>query len=155
MAHNNHISQEYTTGGVILCRLKHGDDLLEALTALCRDREIAAGTVQGIGALSRAAAGYYDQKDRVYRDIGLPGHWEILSLLGNISLRDGAPMCHAHIILGNERGETFGGHLTKGCTVFACECAITVLNGTPLNRAHDETTGLPLWSVTDDNRRKP
>jgi uncharacterized protein len=145
MASQIFISSDYDSRRVILCRLNHGADLLEALTGICAEQGITAGTLQAVGALSAARVAYYHQDTRTYEELSFPGHWEILSLLGNVSLRDGATLCHAHIVLGDAKGNTVGGHLVKGCAVFACECAVTVLAGAPLHRGFDETTGLPLW----------
>ncbi|MBN1534778.1 MAG: DUF296 domain-containing protein [Spirochaetes bacterium] len=139
------ISGDYTASRTILSRLAHGADLLDALTGICTGQGVTAGSLQAIGALSEARVAYYHQETKTYEEIPLPGHWEILSCIGNVSLRDGAPICHAHMILGDARGNTVGGHLVKGCRVFACECTVTVLAGTPLHRGLDEITGLRLW----------
>jgi predicted DNA-binding protein with PD1-like motif len=102
-------------------------------------------SLSGIGALDGARIAFYYQEKRVYDEVEFTGHFEILSLIGNVSIRDGKPMCHAHIILGDETGSTFGGHLVKGCTIFACELVIFLLQGEPLERGLDQETGLPLW----------
>jgi len=135
----------YTTGDTLVCRLPHGKDLLEAVTEICIDNSIHMASLSGIGALDGVRIAYYDQEKRVYNEIAFEGHFEILSLLGNISIRDGKPMCHAHIICGDEKGDTFGGHLVTGCTIFACELVIFPLQGEPQVRGFDEETGLPLW----------
>ena len=135
----------YTVGDAVVCRLSCGKDLLEAITEICIDNNIHMATLSGIGALDGAHIAYYDQEKRVYNEIEFEGHFEILSLNGNVSIRDGKPMCHAHIICGDEQGSTFGGHLVKGCTIFACELAMFPLKGKPLVRGFDEETGLPLW----------
>ena len=129
----------------MVCRLPHGRDLLEAVTEICIDKNISMAAVGGIGALNGARIAYYDQGKREYNEIERTGHFEILSLIGNVSIKDGKPMCHAHIICGDERGATFGGHLAQGCTVFACEVVIIPLQGEPLVRGYDEETGLTLW----------
>jgi len=126
-------------------RLPHGGDLLETLTELCIRHDVRLGRVEAIGAVSRARVGYYDQTKHEYRCLELDRPLEILSLIGNVSLRDGRPMVHAHITLGDDQGHAFGGHLAPGTIVFACECTLQAFEGPPLERKPDATTGLMLW----------
>jgi uncharacterized protein len=69
--------------------------------------------------------------------------------VGNISLKDGNPMVHAHITLADEAGKAYGGHLIPGTVVFACEFILQVFEQPLLERGFDEATGLPLWSMND------
>lgn len=139
------MKREFTTGRTIVARLPHGADLLESITALCREHKLAMGTVTAIGALSDAVVGYYDQNQKSYHELPFPGHSEILALVGTLSQRDGAVMCHAHVTLADEFGRAFGGHLVAGCRIFAAEVTVTELVGEPLTRGFDEVTGLHLW----------
>ncbi|MDW7710517.1 MAG: DNA-binding protein [Deferrisomatales bacterium] len=131
---------------VLMGRLRRGDDLLECLTAFVRREGVRLGRVEALGAVERARVGYYDQGAFEYRYLEFDTDLEILALLGNVSLRDGEPMVHAHVTLGDAQGRAFGGHLAPGTRVFACEFAVEVLDGEELHRGHDEATGLPLWT---------
>ena len=71
--------------------------------------------------------------------------FEILNLNGNISLKDGEPMVHAHIILADQNGNSFGGHLEEGTKVFASEIQIEEFSKPDKNRKYDQATGLTLW----------
>ena len=132
---------------MIMGKLSHGGDLLEELTGLCEKENITLGTVEAIGAVQKARIGYYDQAARVYEFVEFNTHLEIASLLGNISIRDGKPMVHAHVTFSDEQGVCCAGHLAAGTTVFACEFHITVCDGPAFTRDHDEQTGLPLWTM--------
>ncbi|MEW6308986.1 MAG: PPC domain-containing DNA-binding protein [Bacillota bacterium] len=134
-----------TPGRCFIGRLGHGDDLLAAVEAVARENGIAAGTFQCIGALTKAAIGYYHQDRREYETITCAEHMEIVWCGGNISQRDGKPAVHGHIILADATGAAFGGHLLSGNGIFACELFVQELTGVELERAWDETTGLPLW----------
>ena len=72
---------------------------------------------------------------------------EITSLIGNISMRDGAVALHAHVTLGDRRGNVRGGHLLPGTPVFACEAVLCKIEGPELTRGYDEITKLPLWNL--------
>lgn len=133
-------------GRTYIGRLAQGSDLLAELNRLCDELWISHGEVRAIGAVSRAKVGYYDQVERVYGFIDLDRHLEILSLVGNVSLKDGKPFVHAHVVLGDEQAAAVGGHLAEGCTVFACEAVISeLLPQHELSRGLDQGTGLPLW----------
>ena len=75
----------------------------------------------------------------------MDGAVELVSLLGNVSRRDGATAVHAHATLAGHDGACVGGHVVPGCRVFACELILQELVGEPLERGLDEVTGLPLW----------
>jgi predicted DNA-binding protein with PD1-like motif len=81
-----------------------------------------------------------------YKDVDLSEPMEIVSLYGNISLKDGKPFVHAHVVLSDEKGNARGGHLLPGSSpVFACEITIEEFEGPELIRGFDERTRLALW----------
>ncbi len=127
-------------------RLDHGADLLEQITGICRENNIQLGRVEAIGAVQKACLAYYDQQTFEYRFFTMDKHLEITKLVGNISLKDGVPFVHAHITLADETGAVYGGHLSPGTTVFACEVLIESIEGAIFERKFDETTCLPLWA---------
>jgi uncharacterized protein len=139
--------KDFTGRRILMGRLDHGADLLEEITKLCRTEKIRMGRVEAIGAVSGARLGFYNQTTRAYQFFVLEEAMEILSLSGNISHKDGDVMVHAHVVLSDEKGRAFGGHLAPGTTIFACECLVEVLDGPVLERSFDEPTGLPLWRM--------
>ena len=128
-------------------KLAHGADLLEELTLICKDNNIWLGRVEALGAVQKAKIGYYDQDKRQYNFIDIDKHLEITNLVGNISLKDGKPIIHAHITLSDSEARAFGGHLAQGTIVFACEFVMEAFDGPKLLRGLDEQTGLPLWEM--------
>jgi len=132
---------------ILVGKLKHGGDLLEELTSVCEHNDINLGRVEAIGAVKKARLGFYNQQQRKYDFFEIEENMEITALLGNISMRDGKPMVHAHITLSDAQGRAYGGHLAPGTVVFACEFIIDLFQGPQLLRTHDEETGLPLWEM--------
>jgi predicted DNA-binding protein with PD1-like motif len=108
------------------------------------------GVLSVIGAVQGATIGYYDQFEKVYRSRHIDGGLEITSCHGNISLKDSAVMIHAHIVLSDAEGHTYGGHLMSPTTLFAGEAHIQELGGKPREREYDSATGLFLWR--DENK---
>ena len=143
-------SREFARGRRVVARLPHGGDLLAEIAAVADEHGMATAELRAIGALSEARLAFYDQETKTYGEFDVPGAVELLGLLGNVSRRDGDIAVHAHAMLGRRDGTTLGGHVVAGCAVFACELVVVELAGPPLERGHDERTGLPLWTTLED-----
>ena len=141
------IYHEVTPQRTFMGKLKFGADLLEELTAVCVENNIRLGRVEALGAVQQARVGFYDQQAREYDFHEMDEPLEITKLIGNISLRDGKPMVHAHITLADSQGNAYGGHLAPGTIVFATEFIIKTYDGPDYVRDYDEPTGLPLWKM--------
>lgn len=137
--------QSLTAGRGFVGRLETGSDLVTEIERFCLEQGITAAQVVVIGALRRAAFAYYEQHDRRYRELSSETHHEIVGFTANISLRDDKPFLHAHATLADATGATVGGHLLRGCEVFAAEVMIRELAGVSLVRVPDSETGLALW----------
>jgi predicted DNA-binding protein with PD1-like motif len=129
----------------LMVRLVHDADLIQSITELARSRRVEAGSFMAIGALKHARLGYYDQKNHEYHEIKIDSPHEMASCVGNISLKDGEPFVHAHVVLADETGNTKAGHLLEGI-VFAAEVHLRQLECLKLERKYDELTGLSLWN---------
>lgn len=140
-------------GPIIMGRMHRGEDLLDTLTSIVRENRVILGRIQALGAVERATLAYYDQIRWTYHPIAFEGRYEITQLIGNVSMRDGQPMVHAHVTLADEKGKAFGGHLLSGTPVFACEFWIQPFSGPELDRGYDEQTGLPLWRIESGGSR--
>lgn len=137
-------------GRVVVARLTHGADLLEELTRVARENGVTLGGVNAIGAVTSARLAYYDQTAHTYGSFEVPLRLEVVSLIGNVSYRDGETFVHAHATLSDENGNCYAGHLVEGNPIFACEAVITQLVGRSLHRTFDEVTGLTLWEELKD-----
>ncbi len=137
--------QNAKAGRCWIGRLPFKGDLLASLEAFAVEKQVQAGWVNVIGAVEKAVTGFYDQEKREYNHLQFDEELEIVSCMGNISMREGRPAAHLHITLGDNRGRLFGGHLVQGTIVFAGEFFMQELQGPRLNRSFDEDTGLPLW----------
>jgi predicted DNA-binding protein with PD1-like motif len=52
---------------------------------------------------------------------------ELLSMIGDIALKDGQPQVHAHIVVGKSDGTAHGGHLLETRVRPPCEVVLTEL----------------------------
>jgi uncharacterized protein len=137
--------QEVSAGRGFVGRLETGSDLVDEIERFCAEHHVLAAQVTVIGAVRRARYAYYEQHDRRYRELETRTHHEIVGFTGNISLREDRPFLHAHATFADADGVTVGGHLVRGCEVFAAEVMIREIDGVSLVRMPDDETGLALW----------
>lgn len=130
---------------LVWLKINHGDDLHRSLSNYCLKNKIKAGLIIAIGALKKAKLSFYDQFKRKYLIKSLNRPLEILSGLGNVSLKAGRPFVHVHLTVSDKTGRVYGGHLEEGSIVFACEAAILEASGQPLMRKFNKLTGLNLF----------
>ncbi|MCE3234728.1 MAG: hypothetical protein K0Q50_908 [Vampirovibrio sp.] len=144
------IAKEFKPESVFMGRLEKGADIVSSLEEFCAERGIKAAWINLLGALDKATISYYDQEKHQYFHRELTGDYEIISCSGNISLKDGKPFAHLHIVLSDTEYSAIGGHLWPNTvSVFAAEFAIFKLEGDTgaedLVRCPDVETGLALW----------
>ena len=124
--------------GEMVChciRLKRGEDLLDTIKRICKEKNIQSGVVlSGVGCISSGRV--RDASGVRIREI--TEHCEIVSLNGTVS----AARCHVHISLSKEDLSTIGGHLCAGCIVnTTCELVIAELPGVTFDEEADAETG--------------
>ena len=134
---------EFEPGRVFLLRAPEGVDLLDFVNGFAEKNGIKTAIVKGIGSLRNPVVGYYSEEIKAYKRIELFGTFELLTLLGNVSIKDGKPFAHLHVTIGNANGNVFGGHLMKG-EVFVAELYVQELVGEPLVRK-ERGNNLSLW----------
>lgn len=135
----------FKLGRVFLMRLPYDGDLLQSLTSIAIKNRMQMATVFVIGAVKKAAVEFYDQQEKVYRKIHIEENLEILTCMGNVSLKGNKTFVHCHATFANRMGETFGGHLAEGTTIFAAEAHFQEVLGSELVRELDPVTRLALW----------
>lgn len=134
------------TDGYIL-KLEKGEEIIETLAKFCGDNNIKSGSVTGIGGTDNATLKYYDREKKEYIPKNFSGKdYEIVSLLGNISLVEGMPFAHIHIALGDADYNLFGGHLGSAVTSITCEITINMTDGI-LNRKLDDEFKLNFLEI--------
>jgi predicted DNA-binding protein with PD1-like motif len=131
-------------GTAAFVSLERGEDLLKGLGNAVRELQLEAATLQVIGGLERATVGYFDPEAKEYRP-STTGHVEICSGLGNVSIRDGRPFIHLHLVLSGPDGSCVGGHAMEGCRAFVVEAYFRALSGRPPVRQEVPGMGLKVW----------
>lgn len=136
----------YSIKRTVIGCIEKGADLYNTITRIIHENQIRIGRVTAMGAVQSARLAFYDQKGLQYRELSFDEPLEIVSLYGNISIKDGSPFAHIHVSLSDRHGATHGGHLLPDHTpVFACEVIIEEFDGEDLVRKAEKETGLALW----------
>ncbi|MGO9119248.1 MAG: PPC domain-containing DNA-binding protein [Desulfomonilaceae bacterium] len=126
-------------------RLPKGGDLLEEIANVFQQRSISKATFNLIGAVPRAVLSYWDQDAQDFRIQRFDRHMEIVSCMGNVSMKDGEIAIHCHIVFAGTDYVCVGGHLEPGTEIYVGEIYVMPLPGEGPERVFDESTGLHLW----------
>lgn len=130
-------------GRSFLFRIPEGEEFGTFINNFAKKHNVLIGTVAAIGTLRNPKIGYFEEEAGRYKVIELAGTYELVSLTGNISIKDGEPFAHIHVALGDSEGKLWGGHLIEG-EVFVAEVFVQELLGEILERKPQEN-GLALW----------
>lgn len=129
--------------------LPRHSDIHDQVTRFCVKNKVRKGWINILGAVAESKLGYYSQVQHTYHHRVFKEELEIVACVGNVSLKDGAPFLHLHAALGDTKLRTWGGHLFPGSKVFAAEVCVQEVEGPPLKREPDASTGLALWRCRD------
>jgi len=119
----NHETDSFFISRVHVLRLVPGEDVLQSLFRFARVRAFrAASIVSVVGSLVQVAIRFANQNETS----ALNGHFEIVSLMGNIDSQFGQnPLAkendgygHMHLSVSDGSGVTYGGHMMSGCVVY-------------------------------------
>ena len=121
-----------------------GDEVLAGLLDFARENGVQAASFTGIGAFSDATLAFFQCEKKQYKNIPLAEQVEVLVLAGDITLKEGQPHVHAHVVVGRADGSTRGGHLLEAHVRPTLEVMLTDVPGR-LERKRDERSG--LWLI--------
>lgn len=121
--HSKQVAEEPKTLVVIL---DTGDEILSSLKSVARTEHLAGSSFKAIGALSDVELGWFNWETKKYQTaVKFQEQVELLSLIGDIALKDGEPEIHAHLVVGRRDGTAHGGHLLRATVRPTCEIVIT------------------------------
>jgi hypothetical protein len=106
--------------------LDTGDEILSSLQSVARTEKLAGSSFKAIGALSDVELGWFNWETKKYQTaVKLQEQVELLSLIGDIALKENEPQIHAHLVIGRQDGTAHGGHLLSATVRPTCEIVIT------------------------------
>ena len=108
-------------GDTLVLRLDPPEEICESITAAARAETIALAEISGIGAADSFTVGVYNTVTEEYRSNTLNGAYEIVSLTGTLTSKDGEPYLHLHFSAGDENGRVSGGYLNRAAVSATAE----------------------------------
>ena len=124
-----------------------GDEIASALQQFAREQGLGGSSFEAIGALSHAKLGWFNWETKKYDPACvLDEQVELLSLIGDIALRDGDPQVHAHVVVGRSDGTAHGGHLLEARVRPTCELVLTE-SPIHLQKKLDSNSGIALIQI--------
>ena len=124
-----------------------GDEIASVLQQFARGQGLAGSSFKAIGALSYAKLGWFNWETKKYDPACvLDEQVELLSLIGDIALRDGEPQVHAHVVVGRSDGTAHGGHLLEARARPTCELILTE-SPIHLQKKLDPKSGIALIQI--------
>ena len=121
-----------------------GDQLASDLKKFAKEHNLAGSSFTAIGAFSAVKLAWFNWETKKYEpSVELNEQVELLSMIGDIALKDGEPQVHAHVVVGRRDGTAHGGHLMEATVRPTCEL---VLRESPvhLQKQVDKEAGLAL-----------
>jgi len=120
--------------GQLVLRLRDGEDLLSCLTEAGVE---SAFILSGVGMLRHLELGYWNGTTYEAEEIAEPV--ELLSLSGNLAVKDGDLVVHAHAAVARRGGQALGGHVVRATVHNTAELYIHCLEGIALERRQEES----------------
>ena len=81
-----------------------GDEVIGGLESFAKEAGLDAAHFTALGAFERATLGYFDVNTQDYVRIPVDEQVEVLSLVGDVSLKGDKPQIHAHVVVGKRDG---------------------------------------------------
>ena len=128
--------------------LAKGDNINKTFESFAEVKGVGCAWLNGIGALENPEIGYYSLEDKAYHRKTFKGEYELTSLIGNITLKEGKPFSHTHITFSDTEFRVFGGHLFNANITAAGEF-IMQFGSDEINREMNGEIGLPLWCLEE------
>ena len=103
-----------TDSDKIFLRIDPGEPLVASLIQLSATLDLtSAAIISGVGMLAEVKLGFFEVELDDYKTTELKGIYDLDSIIGNITRRDGAPAAHVHVIFNDASHKTYSGHLIE------------------------------------------
>ncbi|MBR3770711.1 MAG: DNA-binding protein [Clostridium sp.] len=113
----------------IFVRLDRGEEIVAQLKMISEKEQIKLGSVNALGSVNDFTVGVFDTEEKKFYPNQFIGAYEITNLFGTITTKDGEYYSHLHMMVGDKKGQVFGGHLIQGVIAATCEMIITIMDG--------------------------
>jgi hypothetical protein len=124
--------------------LDRGEEVNACLEDFARREILSATSFTASGTLQDAVLGYLDAEKNACHPRQVAHPTQVLSLAGDIALRNGKPHIRMRAVLGGSDGNTFDGHLLEAHVRQQMEVIMTEAP-VQLHKGYDADAGLALF----------
>ncbi len=128
--------------------LEKDEPVMKTLTEFCSKNSIQNGEISGIGAVKNIEIGAFDPSSKSYIQKKFDKTHELISCMGNITLKDGEPFIHAHITIGDHDMNVKGGHVFEMTVAVVGEFYIRKIDGS-IHRELNGDIGLAVCCIDE------
>lgn len=115
------------SSGYVL-RVEIGEEIEETLRQFGQTVGIEGAFYQGIGMLTQVELAFFCTDVKTYERRFFNEEYELISLMGNLSVYEGVVVPHTHVTLGDRNYQTFSGHLVRGVVSVTAEIFLTPID---------------------------
>jgi len=123
-----------------------GDEVRQGLLEFANTNRFADPHLNGIGAFSEVMLGFFDPRQKKYKEIQISEQVEVYRFRGNIIQKDGQPRLHAYVVVGKSDGTAHGGHFLGGRVWPTLEIVMSEML-VHFSRTRDDESGLALINL--------
>lgn len=132
------------SGNKIVLRIDKGEEVIDVLTKVCEKENVRFASVSAIGAANKVKVGLFSTSEKKYYSKELEDTFEITSLVGNVSRKNGEVYIHLHINVADGKQNVYGGHLNYCYISATCEMVLDLCDMS-VEREFDDEIGLNLF----------
>ena len=131
-------------GQDIVIRIDKGEEIISKLVEVCENEEVKLANINAIGAVGEFEVGLFNTGEKKYYSNVHKGDFEIVSLSGSITTKEGKIYHHIHMSAADKENKVYGGHLNSAIVSATCEMFVRVIQGN-VNREFNNEIGLNLF----------
>ncbi len=131
-------------GDDIVVRIDKGEEIIQKMLEVCEKEKVILANINALGAVGEFEVGLFKTDEKKYYSEVHKGDFEIVSLTGSITTKEGKLYHHIHMSAGDKENKVYGGHLNYAKVSATCEMFIRVISGN-VERELNEEIGLNLF----------
>ena len=118
--------------------LSRGASLVDEVLMIAALERVRTAQVAAIGGVDRLTLAYFNREKKNYEEHVYDEYLEVVSMLGDITLKDGKPFLHIHGTFGKRDMSVVAGHVVSASVFPLLEVVITPTKNTALGRFDDD-----------------
>ena len=118
--------------------LSRGASLVDEVLTIAAQERVMTAQVAAIGGVDRLTLAYFNREKKNYEEHVYDEYLEVVSMLGDITLKDGKPFLHIHGTFGKRDMSVVAGHVVSASVFPLLEVVITPTKNTALRRFDDD-----------------